>query len=119
MSADEERTGAGDEAARSASSEEASGEGRRGTYQPTDWRESFREAAPYLGLGMQIAVSMIVFVGGGYLLDRWLGTLPWMTVLGAVVGLVGVIALIVRVGQEGTSGGKSPGERTGREEPGR
>lgn len=69
-------------------------------YQPTDWRDSFREAAPYLGLGMQIAASMALFVGGGYLLDQWLGTLPWMTVLGAVVGLVGVIALIVRVSQD-------------------
>lgn len=69
-------------------------------YQPTDWRESFREAAPYLGLGMQIAASMALFVGGGYLLDQWLGTLPWMTVLGAVAGLVGVVALIVRVSQD-------------------
>jgi F0F1-type ATP synthase assembly protein I len=78
-------------------------------YEPTDWRESFREAAPYLGLGMQIAVSMALFVGGGYLLDQWLGTLPWMTVLGAVIGLVGVIALIVRVSQDmgGASGTSS------------
>ena len=79
-------------------------------YTPTDWRDSFREAGPYLGLGMQIAASMVMFVGGGYLLDQWLGTLPWMTVLGAVVGLVSVIALIVRVSQEqGGGSGTSTG----------
>ncbi|NBC16926.1 MAG: hypothetical protein GVY18_06360 [Bacteroidetes bacterium] len=59
---------------------------------------------------MQIAASMVMFVGGGYLLDQWLGTLPWMTVLGAVVGLVSVIALIVRVSQEqGGGSGTSTG----------
>jgi F0F1-type ATP synthase assembly protein I len=37
---------------------------------------------------MQIALSMALFVGLGYAADAWLGTLPWGTVAGAVVGMV-------------------------------
>ena len=56
-----------------------------------------REASPYLGLGMQLALSMIFFVGAGYLLDRWLGTDPWLLVVGAVLGMVAVFIHLFRL----------------------
>lgn len=58
------------------------------------------DASPYLGLGLQLAVAMAFFTGIGYLLDRWLGTLPWLTIAGAAVGMVGVFFQIVRVSNE-------------------
>lgn len=65
-----------------------------------DWRQGLMEASPYLGLGLQLAVAMVFFTGAGYLLDRWLGTLPWLTVAGAAMGMVGVFYQIVRVSSE-------------------
>ncbi len=80
-----------------------------------DWRVVLREAGPYLGLGVQLAGAMFVFVFGGYLLDGWLGTLPWLTILGAVLGMVAVFTQIYRVGAEiGNSQAKPKGTRGGR-----
>lgn len=58
------------------------------------------EAAPYLFLGIQIAAAMLVFIVGGFLLDRWLGTGPWLLLLGAVLGMVAVVATVVRTVQQ-------------------
>jgi ATP synthase protein I len=33
----------------------------------------------------------------GYLLDRWLGTDPWLTIMGIVLGLTGAIIGLIRV----------------------
>lgn len=66
----------------------------------TDWRESFRDASPYLGLGMQLAFSMAFFTLGGYFLDRWLDTLPWLTIAGGVLGMIAVFVQLVRTTQQ-------------------
>ena len=46
------------------------------------------DAAPYLGLGIEIMLSMVVFVFLGYFADGWLGTSPWLLIAGAFLGLV-------------------------------
>ena len=77
-----------------------------------------REASPYLGLGMQIAMSMVFFVGGGYLLDRWIETLPWGTIVGAFLGMVAVFVQLVRVTRElNTTSKKTPAEDAGDSPP--
>jgi F0F1-type ATP synthase assembly protein I len=43
--------------------------------------------APYLGLGMTLAVTVLAGLGGGYWLDGRLGTRPVFVLLGGVVGL--------------------------------
>lgn len=73
-----------------------------------DWRQSIREAGPYLGLGAQLAGTMVFFTVGGYFLDLWLGTPPWMTVAGAVVAVVGVFAQIFRMNAEMSRGSGKP-----------
>ena len=62
--------------------------------------DGMRGAGPYLGLGAQIGGSMVVFVGAGLLVDRWLDTSPWGVLLGAVLGMVGIVALVVRVSND-------------------
>ena len=42
----------------------------------------------YASLGFQFAAGILLFAGAGYGLDRWLGTLPFGTVAGTVVGAV-------------------------------
>ncbi|MDQ7039714.1 MAG: AtpZ/AtpI family protein [Rhodothermus sp.] len=60
-------------------------------------QEALRALAPYIGLGLQLALGMAFFVVGGYLLDRRLGTFPWLTLLGIVLGLVAVGAKLWQV----------------------
>jgi F0F1-type ATP synthase assembly protein I len=68
-----------------------------------------RAAGPYLGLGAQIGGSMILFVGLGVLVDRWLGTTPWGVIVGATLGMVGILALVLRIAKE--SGEEADGKR--------
>ena len=69
------------------------------------YRDGMRGAGPYLGLGVQIGGAMALFVGLGVAIDRWLGTTPWGVVAGAVLGMVGVVALVLRVASGGPGGG--------------
>jgi len=40
----------------------------------------------YSGLGCAFAAGVMVFMAGGWLLDRWLGIFPVFMVLGALLG---------------------------------
>ncbi len=54
----------------------------------------------YMGLGIQAGVSVAFYLGLGLLLDKWLGTLPWLTLVGAALGVVGMFSLFVRMNKE-------------------
>ncbi|HUF08886.1 MAG TPA: AtpZ/AtpI family protein [Rhodothermales bacterium] len=56
--------------------------------------------ANLLGLGWQIASTLLLFTAGGYALDRWLDTLPWFLLAGAVLGMVGIFYQILRIANE-------------------
>ncbi len=38
------------------------------------------------GAGVEFVVAVMLFAGIGWGLDRWLGTLPWLTIVGVAVG---------------------------------
>lgn len=42
-----------------------------------------------VGKGMDLALSLLIFLGIGYGLDRWLGTKPWMMVAMVLLAAVG------------------------------
>ena len=65
---------------------------------------SMREAGPYLGLGVQFALTMAFFTLSGYGLDYWLGTSPWLTIGGALLGMTALFIQLFRVA--GTLGSK-------------
>ena len=52
-----------------------------------DWTRALREAGPYLGLGTQLAASVLLGVAAGYFADRRLGTEPWLLLLGSTLGV--------------------------------
>ena len=58
------------------------------------------DAAPYLGLGIEIMLSMVVFVFLGYFADGWLGTSPWLLIVGAFLGLVATGVTLWRAVQD-------------------
>ncbi len=51
------------------------------------WARTLRDVAPYLGLGMSLAMTVLLGLGGGYWLDRKLGTEPIFFLLGGGFGL--------------------------------
>lgn len=40
-----------------------------------------------MGIGWVLAVSVVGGTLGGYYADRWLGTSPWLTLLGIALGM--------------------------------
>ncbi len=46
------------------------------------------EGYKLLGLGLQFAGGIILFMAGGFGLDRWLGTAPILTLVGTLAGAV-------------------------------
>jgi ATP synthase protein I len=49
-------------------------------------------------LGFTFGAAVIVFTGIGWLLDRWLGTIPLFTVVAALVGAVlGFLSVYFRI----------------------
>lgn len=56
--------------------------GKPGAKQPT----GMQAAAPYLGYGLTWALSTLLFLWLGSRADAWLGTEPWLTLIGAFVG---------------------------------
>ena len=58
-----------------------------------------KQAAPLLGLGMQMALTMALFVAAGFWADRKFETSPLVTLAGAVLAIVALglhLARIVR-----------------------
>lgn len=58
--------------------------------------QGLEELGRYAGLGLQFASTMAVLGALGWWLDRRLGTLPWLLVLGVVVGAIGGFVRIVK-----------------------
>ncbi|HVO11581.1 MAG TPA: AtpZ/AtpI family protein [Vicinamibacteria bacterium] len=55
-----------------------------------------REAAPLLGLGLTLAVTVLAGLGAGYWLDGRLGTRPWFLLLGACLGVGAAMVYFIR-----------------------
>ena len=70
---------------------------------PTERRNGGKaEAYRHASLGMTFAAGIVVFMAAGYGLDRWLGTLPFGTITGTVLGAaLGFLSVYRRVIGEG------------------
>lgn len=62
----------------------------------SDWTRALREAAPYLGLGTSLALTVLLSLAAGWYLDERLGTQPALFLVGAVFGLVAAGIQFVR-----------------------
>ncbi|HEY7411811.1 MAG TPA: AtpZ/AtpI family protein [Vicinamibacteria bacterium] len=51
------------------------------------WERALRDAGPYLGLGLSLAVTILLTLGGGHWLDTKLGTSPWLLLAGGGLGI--------------------------------
>ena len=65
---------------------------------------TYRDVAPYLGLGVQLAGTMVVCFFIGRWLDNVLNTAPWLMILGAFVGagagLYSFLKIVIELGKK-------------------
>ena len=54
------------------------------------------EFGPFLTLGLQLAISVVVFFFLGRWLDGKFGTAPWLMLLGAAMGITGALIGFIR-----------------------
>ncbi|HDT13625.1 MAG TPA: AtpZ/AtpI family protein [Candidatus Aminicenantes bacterium] len=59
-------------------------------------RPDLRRLAELSSLGLILPSSIAVGLFFGYLLDRWLGTAPWLLLLFTVLGVVSGLLSLVR-----------------------
>jgi F0F1-type ATP synthase assembly protein I len=55
----------------------------------TSLARTYRDVAPYLGLGIQLAATIVVCFFIGRWLDQILNTAPWLMIVGAFLGAGG------------------------------
>jgi len=60
------------------------------------WRSSVQDVAPYLGLGMQLAVAVLLFFLIGWWVDDTYGTGPYGVLLGSAAGITGGMIKFIR-----------------------
>lgn len=68
------------------------GDRERGTEEEklSSLASGYQKAAPYMGASTTLVVSVAVFTFGGHWLDEKLEhEIPWMTIVGAFIGMAG------------------------------
>lgn len=74
-------------------------------------RRWVRQLGVLSGVGLTLVVATVLGLWGGYVLDGWLGSSPWLTLVGLLLGIVaGFVNLFRAVGAVG-------GERAGDGKP--
>lgn len=60
-------------------------------------KPSIARYGDYIGLGIQIAASMVLPLLGGIWLDNYLDLSPWFTITGALLGVLSVFVTIFKL----------------------
>ena len=63
----------------------------------SDDQEANRKSGIAYGAALMLFSSVVAFCGAGWLADRWLGTKPWLLVLGIVVGAIAGFYQFIRL----------------------
>jgi ATP synthase protein I len=53
---------------------------------PSD-RSSLRALGDLFQIGITLVVATVIGLAGGYYADRWLGSSPWLTLIGLLLGI--------------------------------
>ena len=66
--------------------------------------KSFKDAGPYLGLGVQFAVTIVISIFSGSWLDEKFTTSPWFTLgfglFGGFAGTYNLIKTVIELGKK-------------------
>ena len=61
-----------------------------------DRKAFYRELGRYSALGFEMALSVLIGLGIGYYLDKWLGTEPWLMILWLAFGFAAGVRSLYR-----------------------
>jgi F0F1-type ATP synthase assembly protein I len=64
-------------------------------------QESLDRSEPVIFASYGLIGAVLLLGGAGYVLDRWLGTLPWFLAAGLLVGVVGGFFGLIRTTSKG------------------
>lgn len=67
--------------------------------------EAIRSIGAMAAAGWAFVIALFLGLGGGYLIDRWLGTTPWFFFAGFFVGFAAGVTNLVRASKVGSSSG--------------
>ena len=71
---------------------------------PSGEESSWKALAELSSIGMTLVLATVIGLAGGYYLDRWLGTSPWLIMiglgLGIAAGFVNFFRSVKRAGQD-------------------
>jgi len=62
-------------------------------------RENLQLIGQLSTVGFAFVLAIVIGFAGGYFLDKWLGTRPWLSLLGFVLGLAAGIVNVYRIMQ--------------------
>ena len=54
---------------------------------PPGEKDAWKALAELSTIGMTMVLSTVIGLAGGYFLDQWLGTKPWLTLIGLGLGI--------------------------------
>ena len=71
---------------------------------PSGEESSWKALAELSSIGMTLVLATVIGLAGGYYLDRWLGTSPWLIMiglgLGIAAGFVNLFRSVKRAGRD-------------------
>ncbi len=56
----------------------------------------FRSVGELASIGMAMVLATVLGLGAGYYADRWLGTSPWLTMIGLGLGIAAGFVTLFR-----------------------
>jgi ATP synthase protein I len=57
---------------------------------------AWRTVGELAAIGMTMVVATIIGLGAGYYADQWLGTMPWLTLIGLGLGIAAAFVSLFR-----------------------
>jgi len=54
---------------------------------PTGDPSAWKALGELSTIGLALVIATVIGLAGGYYLDRWLGTSPWLTLIGLLFGI--------------------------------
>lgn len=76
-------------------------------------RRWVRQVGVLSGVGLTLVISTVLGLWGGYVLDRWLGSAPWLMLVGLLLGIAsGFVNLFRAAGLLGREGRQAESDRS-------
>ena len=76
-------------------------------------RQWIRQLGALSGVGLTLVISTVLGFWGGRVLDRWLGTAPWLMLVGLLLGIAsGFVNLFRAAGVFGREGERTESDRS-------